>query len=65
MRTFSKSDTINWSYKLSKITEIINDTIPIYHIDNLSERYNGALLKKKTILTMIENIDVATELNLN
>ena len=27
-KTFSKSDTTNWSYKLYKITEIINDTIP-------------------------------------
>ena len=27
-KTFSKSDTTNWSYKLYKITEIVNDTIP-------------------------------------
>ena len=27
-KTFSKGDTTNWSYKLYKITEIINDTIP-------------------------------------
>ena len=27
-RTFSISDTTNWSYKLYKITEINNDTIP-------------------------------------
>ena len=27
-RSFSKSDTTNWSYKLFKNTEIINDTIP-------------------------------------
>ena len=37
-KTFSKGDTTNWSYKLYKITEIINDTLPIYHIDNLKER---------------------------
>ena len=37
-RTFSKSDTTNWSYKLYKITEIINDTIPSYKIYNLPER---------------------------
>ena len=30
-----------------KITEIINDTIPNYKIDNIKERYNEALLKKK------------------
>ena len=28
MKTFSKGDTTNWSYKLYKFTEIINDTIP-------------------------------------
>ena len=44
-KTFSKSDTTNWSYKLYKITHIINDTIPSYHIDNLPERYNESLLK--------------------
>ena len=36
--TFSKGDTTNWSYKLYKNTEIINDTIPSYKIDNLPER---------------------------
>ena len=29
-KTFSKGDTTNWSYKLYKITEIINDTIPSF-----------------------------------
>ena len=56
-RTFSKSDTTNWSYKLYKNTEIINDTIPSYHIHNLKERYNESLLKK-TELTMKENDNV-------
>ena len=51
---FSKSDTTNWSYKLNKITELINDTIPAYKINNLPERYNESLLKK-TELTMKEN----------
>ena len=45
-KTFSKGDTTNWSYKLYKITEIINDIIPSYKIDNLPERYNESLLKK-------------------
>ena len=45
-KTFSKGDTTNWSYILYKITEIIKDTIPSYHIDNLPERYNESLLKK-------------------
>ena len=63
-KTFSKSDTTNWSYKLHKITEIINDTIPGYKIDNLPERYNEALLKR-TQLTMKGNNSVMKKLNLN
>ena len=63
-RTFSKGDTTNWSYKLYKITEIINDTIPSYRLDNLKERYNESLLKK-TELTMKENNAVMKKLNLN
>ena len=47
-KTFSKGDTTNWSFKLYKITEIINDTIPSYKINNLKERYNEALLKKQS-----------------
>ena len=63
-KTFSKSDTTNWSHKLYKITEIVNDTIPSYKIDNLSERYNESLLKK-TNLTMKENNSVMKKLNLS
>ena len=63
-RTFSKGDTTNWSYNLYKIIEIINDTIPSYKIDNLSERYNESLLKK-TNLTMKENNSVMKKLNLS
>ena len=62
-KTFSKRDTTNWSYKLYKITEIINDTIPSYKIDNLSERYNELLLKK-TDLTLKENNSVMKKLNI-
>ena len=62
-KTFSKGDTTNWSYKLYKITEIINDTIPSYRIDNLPERYNESLLKK-TELTMKENNSVMKKLNI-
>ena len=62
-KTFSKGDTTNWSYKLYKITEIINDTIPSYHIDNLPERYNESLLKK-TELTLKENNSVMKKLNI-
>ena len=45
-RTFSKGDITNWSYKIYKITEIINDTIPSYRLDNLPERYNESLQKR-------------------
>ena len=62
-KTFSKGDTTNWSYKLYKITEIINDTIPSYKIDNLKERYNESLLKK-TELSMKENKDVMKKLKI-
>ena len=55
---------ISKTYKLYKITEIINDTIPTYHIDNLPERYNESLLKK-TELTLKENKAVMKTLNLN
>ena len=47
----------NWSYRLFKITEITNDSIPSYKINNLPERYNESLLKK-TNLTMKENNSV-------
>ena len=63
-KTFSKGDTTNWSYKLYKITKIINDTIPSYKIDNLTERYNESLLKK-TELTLKQNKDVMKKLNLS
>ena len=62
-RTFSKGDTTNLSYGIYKITEIINDTIPSYHIDNLPERYNESLLKK-TNLTIKENDNVMKKLNI-
>ena len=62
-KTFSKGDTTNWSYKLDKITEIIIDLIPSYHIDNLKERYNESLLKK-TDLTMKENNSVMKKLKI-
>ena len=59
---FSKGDTTNWSYKMYKMTDIINDAIPNYHIDNLPERYNEASLKK-TELTMRENKGTLKTLN--
>ena len=46
-KTISKTDTTNWSYKLSKITEVIHDRTPNYPIDNLQESYSKAFLKKR------------------
>ena len=63
-KTFSKGDTTKWSYKLYKITEVINDKIPSYKIDNLEERYNQSLLKKIE-LSLKQNKDVMKALNLN
>ena len=63
-KTFSKGDTTNWSYKLYKITETINDTIPSYKIDNLRERYNESLLKK-TELSFKQNKDVMKKLGID
>ena len=37
-----------------KITEIVNDTIPSYSNDDLTERYNETSLKNKN-LTLKEN----------
>ena len=62
-RTFSKGDTTNWSYKLYKYTEIIEDTISSYHIDILPERYGKTLLKK-TNLTSKENEAFMKKLNI-
>ena len=63
-KTFSKGDTTNWSYTLYKVTEIIEDTIPSYKIDNLKERYNESILKK-TELSMKENKDVMKKLKID
>ena len=63
-RIFSKGDTTKWSYKLYKITEIVNDTIPSYRLDNLTERYNESLLKK-TELTLKENKDIMKKLRID
>ena len=60
-RTFSKSDTTNWSYETYKVTEIIKDNNPSYHIDILPERHNESLLKR-TELTMKENDNVVKKL---
>ena len=63
-KTFSKGDTTNWSYKLYKITKVVNDTIPSYRLDKLKERYNESLLKK-TDLSMKENKDVMKKLKID
>ena len=63
-KTFSKSDTTNWSYDLFKITEKINDTITSYRFDILKERFIESL-PKKTELTMKKIIGVMKKLNLS
>ena len=63
-KTFSKRDSTKWSYKMYKITANINDTIPSYHVDNLTERYNVAMLKK-TDLTKKKSTAVMKALNFN
>ena len=45
-KKISKGDTTNRSDKFYKRTDIFSDTVPIYHVDFLPERYNEALLKK-------------------
>ena len=45
-KTFSKSDTTNWSNKLYELTEIFDETIPGYKRDVLKKRYIESLLKK-------------------
>ena len=62
-RTFSKGGSTNWSWKLYKITENINDTLPSYRFDNLPERYNEALFWK-TEITLKNNKDVMNKLNI-
>ena len=63
-KTFSKGDMANWSYKLYKTSEIINDTIPSYRIDNIPERYNESLLKK-TEFSMKQNDNVMKKLKID
>ena len=63
-KSSSKGDTTNCSYIFCKISEIVNDTIPSYRLDNLPERYNKAFLRR-TELTMKENRAFKKTLNLN
>ena len=63
-KAFSIGDTTNWSYKLYKITETINDTIPSYKIENIPERYNESLLKK-TEVSLKVNEDVMKKLKID
>ena len=63
MITFSKGDTTNWSYKLYEITENIKDTIPSYHIENSTERFKEALLKKTNLTKKVKD-SVMKKLNI-
>ena len=58
-----EGDTAKCSYELCKMTDIINDTLPCYHIDSLPECYNETLLKK-TILMIKEKNNVMKKLNI-
>ena len=49
-RVFSKGDSTNYSYKIYTTTETIHDTIHIYRIDSVPERYNENLLLPKNYL---------------
>ena len=72
-KTFSKTDTTNWSYKLYKNKKIVLDTIPSYRTGEertsccsaniLPERYNEPSMKTTKTL-MEENKDVMKALNL-
>ena len=44
-RTFSKGDSTNWMYKLSKITKFVNDTTPSDRLDKIPESIKEALVK--------------------
>ena len=59
----SKGNTSNWSCEFHTNTEVINDTKPNYHIKNLPERYNEALLKK--LLSTKEDKKTLRDLHLN
>ena len=62
-RFFSKRDSTNYSYKLCTITKVIHDTIAVYRMDYLPERYNENLLLP-TKLSLEQNSHVMKELNL-
>ena len=63
-KTFSKSDMTYWNYKIYKITEIINDTVPSYKIDSLPERYNETLIKKDRVNNEKKNDNVMKKIKI-
>ena len=64
-KMFSKSDTTTWSYKLYEIKKIIKDTFGSCRLDVLPERYNEALVKKKTESTMKKIMRLWKKIKLN
>ena len=62
-KVLSKEDSINYSYILYTITEVIHVTIPSHRINYLPERYNENLLLP-TKLSLEENNQDMKELNL-
>ena len=62
-RVFSRGGSTNYSYKQYTFTEVIHDTIPIYRIEFLPERYYENLILPSK-LSLDENYIVMKELNL-
>ena len=62
-RVFCKGDSTNYSYKLYTTTEVIHNTIPLFRIDYLPERFEENLLLP-TKLSLEQNNQVTKELNL-
>ena len=63
-KTFPKIDTTNWSDKMHIITEININAVPNYHIVNLPERYDEAILEE-TELKRKKNDKIPKRLQLN
>ena len=61
-RVSSGGDSTKYGYKLLKITEVIQDTVPSYRINYLPKRNNENLLIA-TKLSLEENNEVMKELN--
>ena len=61
-KVLSKGDSTLWSYKINTITDVIHDTILLYRINYLPQRYSESLLK--SIKLSLEEINQVMK-NLN